>query len=83
MLIFPTHNIIILKENQTIMKNKIIYVSGVVNFETIIDVDSFPIFYCPIEYPFFGINSGISGQAYNVRQNSYFHSFRTRAAESL
>ena len=66
MLIFPTHNIIILKENQTIMKNKIIYVSGVVNFETIIDVDSFPIFYCPIEYPFFGVNSGISGQAYNV-----------------
>ena len=48
------------------MKNKIIYVSGVVNFETIIDVDSFPIFYCPIEYPFFGVNSGISGQAYNV-----------------
>ncbi len=48
------------------MKNKIIYVSGVVNFETIIDVDSFPIFYCPIEYPFFGVNSDISGQAYNV-----------------
>lgn len=48
------------------MKNKIIYVSGVVNFETIVDVDSFPIFYCPIEYPFFGVNSGISGQAYNV-----------------
>lgn len=48
------------------MKNKIIYVSGVVNFETIVDVDSFPIFYCPIEYPFFGVNSAISGQAYNV-----------------
>ena len=48
------------------MKNKIIYVSGVVNLETIVDVDSFPIFYCPIEYPFFGVNSGISGQAYNV-----------------
>ena len=48
------------------MKNKIIYVSGVVNFETIIDVDAFPIFYCPIEYPFFGVNSDVSGQAYNV-----------------
>ena len=48
------------------MKNKIIYVSGVVNFETIIDVDAFPIFYCPIEYPFFGVNSEVSGQAYNV-----------------
>ena len=48
------------------MKNKIIYVSGVVNFETIVNVDAFPIFYCPIEYPFFGINSDISGQAYNV-----------------
>lgn len=48
------------------MKNKIIYVSGIINFETIVDVDSFPIFYCPVEYPFFGVNSTVSGQAYNI-----------------
>ncbi len=48
------------------MKKKIIYVSGVLNFETIVDVDSFPIFYCPVEYPFFGINSTVGGQAYNI-----------------
>lgn len=48
------------------MKNKIIYVSGIINFETIVDVDAFPIFYCPVEYPFFGINSTVSGQAYNI-----------------
>lgn len=48
------------------MKNKIIYVSGIINFETIVDVDSFPIFYHPIEYPFFGVNSTVSGQAFNI-----------------
>ena len=48
------------------MKNKIIYVSGIINFETIVDVDAFPIFYCSVEYPFFGINSTVSGQAYNI-----------------
>jgi ribokinase len=48
------------------MKNKIIYVSGIINFETIVDVDAFPIYYRPIEYPFFGVNSTVSGQAYNI-----------------
>ena len=48
------------------MKNKIIYVSGVVNFETIIDVDSFPIFYCPIEYPWVFKFDSINFNVYNL-----------------
>ena len=48
------------------MKKKTIYVSGLLNFETILDVKSFPINYFPIEYPFFGINSSVSGTAYNI-----------------
>ena len=48
------------------MKNKIIYVSGIVNLETIVNVDAFPIYYNPVEYPFFGINSTVSGSAYNI-----------------
>ena len=45
---------------------KIIYVSGLVNFETILNVPFFPVPYFPIDYPFFGINSSISGNAYNT-----------------
>ena len=45
---------------------KKILVSGLINIETSISVDSFPISYCPIEYPFFGINSSVSGVGYNV-----------------
>jgi len=48
------------------MKNKIIYVSGLLNFETILNVDSFPINYFPIDYPFYGINNGIGGTTYNI-----------------
>lgn len=48
------------------MKNKIIYVSGLLNFETILNVDSFPVNYFPIEYPFYGINTGVGGTAYNI-----------------
>ncbi len=48
------------------MKNKIIYVSGLINFETILNVDSFPVNYFPVEYPFYGINTGIAGTGYNI-----------------
>ena len=48
------------------MKKKTIYVSGLLNFETILNVKSFPINYFPIDYPFFGINSVVSGTAYNI-----------------
>ena len=45
---------------------KKILVSGLVNIETSLNVDSFPINYSPIEYPFFGVNSVVSGVGYNV-----------------
>ncbi|HBS10646.1 MAG TPA: carbohydrate kinase family protein [Firmicutes bacterium] len=48
------------------MKKKTIYVSGLVNFETILNVKSFPIYYFPIDYPFFGTTSSVSGTAYNI-----------------
>ncbi len=48
------------------MAKNTIYVSGLLNFETILNVDSFPITYFPIDYPFFGINSSVSGTAFNI-----------------
>lgn len=43
-----------------------IAVSGLVNVETTLKIRSFPIPYYPIDYPFFGIHSGVAGVAYNV-----------------
>lgn len=43
-----------------------IYVSGLVNLETTVKVRRFPIDYYPIDYPFFGVQSEVSGVAYNV-----------------
>ena len=34
-----------------------ILVSGLINIETTLRVDSFPLTYEPVRYPFFGINS--------------------------
>lgn len=48
------------------MKKNTIYVSGLVNFETILNVEKFPIEYFPIDYPFFGITSSVSGTAFNI-----------------
>lgn len=45
---------------------KKILVSGLVNIETSVSVDSFPIYYSPVEYPFFGVNSCVSGVGFNV-----------------
>ena len=41
-------------------------VSGLINIETTLKVDSFPLTYEPVRYPFFGINSTISGVGYNI-----------------
>ena len=41
-------------------------ISGLINIETTLKINSFPIDYYPIDYPFFGINSGVSGVAYNL-----------------
>lgn len=43
-----------------------IMVSGLVNIETTVAIRQFPIEYYPIDYPFFGVNSRVSGVGYNV-----------------
>lgn len=43
-----------------------ITVSGLINVETTVKVHGFPIPYYPIDYPFFGVNSAVSGVAYNI-----------------
>lgn len=43
-----------------------LFVSGLVNVETNLRIRSFPVAYYPIDYPFFGINSTISGVGYNI-----------------
>ncbi|WP_251208571.1 carbohydrate kinase family protein [Acetatifactor aquisgranensis] len=43
-----------------------VMISGLVNIETTLQVRKFPIDYYPIDYPFFGIASDVSGVAYNV-----------------
>ena len=43
-----------------------ILVSGLCNVETVLKVNKFPIEYYPIDYPFFGIKSNVSGVAYNI-----------------
>ena len=43
-----------------------IAVSGLVNIETTVAVRRFPIDYYPVDYPFFGVNSNVSGVGYNV-----------------
>lgn len=43
-----------------------ILVSGLINIETTVRVDGFPVQYTPVRYPFFGVNSTVSGVGYNV-----------------
>lgn len=43
-----------------------ILVGGLINLETSVNITSFPINYSPIKYPFFGINTTISGVGYNI-----------------
>lgn len=43
-----------------------ILVSGLVNVETTVKVRKFPIDYYPIDYPFFGVQSHVSGVAMNI-----------------
>lgn len=45
---------------------KKILVSGLLNIETTTKINSFPINYYPIDYTFFGVNTNVSGVAYNV-----------------
>ena len=43
-----------------------ITVSGLLNIETTVAVRGFPINYYPIDYPFFGVSSAVSGVGYNI-----------------
>ncbi|MBR1693542.1 MAG: carbohydrate kinase family protein [Lachnospiraceae bacterium] len=43
-----------------------ILVSGLLNVETTLAVREFPIPYYPIDYPFFGVSSNVSGVGYNL-----------------
>ena len=43
-----------------------ILVSGLINIETTLQVEAFPIPYSPVRYPFFGIGSSVSGVGLNV-----------------
>lgn len=43
-----------------------ILVSGLINLETTLRVDGFPLAYNPVNYPFFGVNSTISGVGLNI-----------------
>ena len=45
---------------------KKILISGLINTETTVKVKEFPIAYFPIDYPFFGVNTRVSGVAYNL-----------------
>jgi sugar/nucleoside kinase (ribokinase family) len=43
-----------------------ILISGLINVETTLRVEKFPIEYSPVRYPFFGVRSTISGVGFNV-----------------
>lgn len=43
-----------------------ILVSGLINIETTLQVDQFPVPYFPVRYPFHGIHSTVSGVGYNL-----------------
>ena len=43
-----------------------ILVAGLINIETTLRVDGFPIPYFPVRYPFQGVNSTVSGVGYNI-----------------
>ncbi len=38
-----------------------VLVSGLINIETTLKIDRFPFEYAPVRYPFFGVNSTVSG----------------------
>jgi ribokinase len=43
-----------------------IFVAGLINIETTVQIEAFPILYTPVRYPFFGVSSAVSGVGYNV-----------------
>jgi ribokinase len=43
-----------------------ILVSGLINIETTLRIEQFPLQYSPVNYPFFGVSSSVSGVGYNL-----------------
>lgn len=43
-----------------------ILVAGLINIETTLKIDGFPLVYQPVRYPFFGVNSTVSGVGFNI-----------------
>jgi sugar/nucleoside kinase (ribokinase family) len=43
-----------------------IIVSGLINIETTLRVEGFPIHYKPVNFPFFGVDSSVSGVGFNL-----------------
>lgn len=43
-----------------------VLVSGLINIETTLRIETFPLAYNPVNYPFFGVASTVSGVGYNV-----------------
>lgn len=43
-----------------------ILVAGLINIETTLKVDGFPVPYFPVRYPFHGVSSTVSGVGYNI-----------------
>jgi ribokinase len=43
-----------------------IFIAGLINIETTVQVEAFPIEYGPVRYPFFGVHSTVSGVGYNL-----------------
>ena len=42
------------------------FVAGLINMETTLAIDGFPLPYFPVRYPFFGIQTTVSGVGYNL-----------------
>jgi ribokinase len=47
-------------------KMKKILVSGLINIETTLKIDQFPLHYFPVSYPFYGVRTTISGVGFNL-----------------
>lgn len=41
-------------------------VAGLINIETTLQIEGFPLQYNPVNFPFFGVNSSVSGVGYNL-----------------
>jgi len=41
-------------------------VAGLINIETTLQIEGFPLQYSPVNFPFFGVNSSVSGVGYNL-----------------